>query len=139
MADTKEGYSATAAPIVIGDLVISGVAGGEEGARGFVDAYRTATGERAWRFWTIPKRGEKGSETWIGNALEHGCRATWITGWRAIHLPEGEGKALVQRLCTKCHGLEDIIRFRLSKAGFKVNDLSGMRRIEASGVPGLHR
>ena len=80
MADTKEGYSATAAPIVIGDLVISGVAGGEEGARGFVDAYRTATGERAWRFWTIPKRGEKGSETWIGNALEHGCGATWITG-----------------------------------------------------------
>ena len=80
MADTKEGYSATAAPIVIGDLVVSGVAGGEEGARGFVDAYRAATGERAWRFWTIPKRGEKGSETWIGNALKHGCGATWITG-----------------------------------------------------------
>ncbi len=80
MADTKEGYSATAAPMVIGDLVLSGVAGGEEGARGFVDAYRADTGERAWRFWTIPTRGEKGSETWIGNALEHGCGATWMTG-----------------------------------------------------------
>ena len=58
----------------------SGVAGGEEGARGFVDAYRASTGERVWRFYTIPKRGEKGSETWIGQALEHGCGATWLTG-----------------------------------------------------------
>ena len=79
-ADTKEGYSATAAPLAIGDLVLSGIAGGEEGARGFVDAYRAATGERAWRFWTVPLRGEKGSETWIGNALEHGCGTTWVTG-----------------------------------------------------------
>ena len=80
MGDTKEGYSATAAPLVIGDLVLSGIAGGEEGARGFVDAYRVSNGERAWRFWTIPVRGEKGSETWIGSALEHGCGATWLTG-----------------------------------------------------------
>lgn len=80
MGDIKDGYSATAAPMVIGDLVLSGIAGGEEGARGFVDAYRAASGERAWRYWTIPMRGEKGSETWIGNALEHGCGATWITG-----------------------------------------------------------
>jgi alcohol dehydrogenase (cytochrome c) len=80
MGDLKEGYSATAAPLVAGDLVIAGVAGGEEGVRGFVDAYRIETGERAWRFYTIPKRGEKGSETWIGSALEHGCGATWLTG-----------------------------------------------------------
>ena len=80
MADSKEGYSATAAPMVVGDLVISGIAGGEEGARGFIDAYETATGKLAWRFWSIPKRGEKGSETWVGNALEHGCGATWLTG-----------------------------------------------------------
>ncbi|HTX39841.1 MAG TPA: PQQ-binding-like beta-propeller repeat protein [Bryobacteraceae bacterium] len=80
MGDTKQGYSATAAPLVIGDLVLSGIAGGEEGARGFVDAYRVANGERAWRFWTIPLAGEKGSETWVGNALQHGCGATWVTG-----------------------------------------------------------
>ena len=80
MGDTKDGYSATAAPLAIGDLVLSGVAGGEQGARGFVDAYSVASGERAWRFYTVPARGEKGSETWIGNALEHGCGATWLTG-----------------------------------------------------------
>jgi alcohol dehydrogenase (cytochrome c) len=80
MADTKEGYSATASPLVVGDLVISGIAGGEEGARGFVDAYDAATGKRVWRWWSIPARGEKAAETWIGNALEHGCGATWLTG-----------------------------------------------------------
>ena len=80
MEDMKDGYSATAAPMVIGDLVLSGTAGGEEGARGFVDAYRIDNGQRAWRFWTIPLPGEKGSETWIGNALSHGCGATWVTG-----------------------------------------------------------
>ncbi|MDA1082768.1 MAG: PQQ-binding-like beta-propeller repeat protein, partial [Gemmatimonadetes bacterium] len=80
MASHLDGYSATAAPIVIGDLVLSGVAGGEEGARGFIDAYRVATGERAWRFYTIPARGEPGSETWVGQAIDHGCGATWLTG-----------------------------------------------------------
>ena len=33
-----------------------------------------------WRFWTVPARGEPGSETWIGKALEHGCATTWLTG-----------------------------------------------------------
>jgi alcohol dehydrogenase (cytochrome c) len=80
MGSVKESYSATGAPLTIGDLVITGVSGGEEGARGFVDAYKADTGERVWRFNVIPKRGEKGSETWIGNALEHGCGATWLTG-----------------------------------------------------------
>jgi alcohol dehydrogenase (cytochrome c) len=80
MASHEHGYSATAAPLTIGDLVVVGVAGGEEGARGFIDAYRAATGERVWRFWTIPARGEKGSETWSGQAIDHGCGATWLTG-----------------------------------------------------------
>ena len=80
MASHEQGYSATAAPLTVGDLVIVGVAGGEEGARGFVDAYRAATGERVWRFYTIPARGEKGSETWIGQAIDHGCGAIWLTG-----------------------------------------------------------
>ena len=72
-------YSATSPPL---PLAISwfGVAGGDEGVRGFLDAYRVATGERVWRFYTIPKRGEKGSETWIGQAIEHGCGATWMPG-----------------------------------------------------------
>jgi alcohol dehydrogenase (cytochrome c) len=80
MASHEESYSSTSPPLPVGDLLVVGVAGGEEGARGFLDAYRASTGERVWRWYSIPKRGEKGSETWIGQALEHGCGATWMPG-----------------------------------------------------------
>ena len=46
MADARENYGATSAPLVVKDLVISGISGGDEGARGFVAAYRVSTGER---------------------------------------------------------------------------------------------
>jgi alcohol dehydrogenase (cytochrome c) len=80
MGSYEESYSATSPPLPVGDLMVVGVAGGEEGARGFLDAYRVSTGERVWRWYSIPKRGEPGSETWIGQALEHGCGATWMPG-----------------------------------------------------------
>ena len=80
MADYRQNYGSTSAPLVVDDLVIAGVSGGDEGVRGFVDAYKAATGQHAWRFWTVPAPGEPGSETWSGNAAEHGCAATWLTG-----------------------------------------------------------
>ena len=33
-----------------------------------------------WRFWTVPKPGEPGSETWQGKDIEHGGAPTWFTG-----------------------------------------------------------
>ena len=80
MADSRQNYGSTSAPLVVNDLVVAGVSGGDEGIRGFLDAYKASTGERAWRFWTIPSPGEPGSETWGGRAIEHGCGATWFTG-----------------------------------------------------------
>ena len=80
MADWREHYGATSAPLVVKDLVISGISGGDEGVRGFLDAYKASTGERVWRFWTIPTPGAPLSETWVGNALPHGCATTWLTG-----------------------------------------------------------
>ena len=80
MPEEPSRYGSTVAPLVVGDLVIGGVAGGDEGIRGFIAAYKATTGELAWRYWTVPKRGEPGSETWIGNAIEVGGGATWLTG-----------------------------------------------------------
>jgi alcohol dehydrogenase (cytochrome c) len=80
MADSRLQYGATSAPLVVGDLVISGVSGGDEGARGFVAAYRASNGERVWRFWSMPAPGDPLSETWAGRAIEHGCATTWLTG-----------------------------------------------------------
>ena len=80
MADWRQNYNGTGAPMVVGDLVIAGIAGGDEGARGFVAAYEQATGKEVWRFWAVPARDEPGSETWKGNAIDHPGAATWMTG-----------------------------------------------------------
>ena len=80
MADWEENYAASSAPLVAGDLVISGVSGGEHGANGFVAAYDQATGREVWRFHTVPKPGEPGSETWGGKDILRGGAPTWFTG-----------------------------------------------------------
>ena len=80
MADSHKHYGSTSAPLVVGDVVVSGVSGGDEGIRGFVSGYKVSTGERAWRFWTIPAPGDPEAATWVGRALEHGCGSTWFTG-----------------------------------------------------------
>jgi PQQ-dependent dehydrogenase (methanol/ethanol family) len=73
-------YGGTSAPLVVGDLVITGESGGDNGIVGFISAYKPTTGELVWRHWTIPRPGEPGSETWKGKALELGGGATWLTG-----------------------------------------------------------
>ena len=80
MPETPGRFSATAAPLVAGDLVISGIAGGDGPLRGFLAAYKATTGQQVWRFWTVPAPGEPGSETWSGKAIETGGGATWVTG-----------------------------------------------------------
>lgn len=79
-ADYSKGYSFTLAPLVIRNLVLVGVSGGEYGIRGFIDAYEAATGERKWRFYTIPAPGEPGSETWEDDSWKIGGSPAWITG-----------------------------------------------------------
>ncbi len=84
--DTPEGakglYGGTSAPLVVGDLVITGVSGGDNGIRGFVAAYKATTGELAWKLYTIPQPGDTGpaANTWKGSALGLGGGATWLTG-----------------------------------------------------------
>jgi alcohol dehydrogenase (cytochrome c) len=80
MADWHQNYNATNAPLTVGRLVISGIAGGDEGARGFVAAFDQSSGKEVWRFWTVPKPGEPGSETWKGRDIEHPSAGTWLTG-----------------------------------------------------------
>jgi alcohol dehydrogenase (cytochrome c) len=78
--DWRKNYAASSAPLPAGNLVISGVSGGEHGANGFVAAHDQETGKEVWRFWTVPKRGEPGSETWQGKDIDHGGAPTWFTG-----------------------------------------------------------
>jgi alcohol dehydrogenase (cytochrome c) len=80
VAKAAAGYALTHAPLVIKDKVIVGTAGGEYGIRGFIAAYDAKTGKEAWRFYTIPGKGEPGNETWKGDSWQHGGASVWVTG-----------------------------------------------------------
>jgi PQQ-dependent dehydrogenase (methanol/ethanol family) len=80
MPEEPEHYGSTVAPLIVNDTVIAGVSGGDWGMRGFVVCYKASTGQQLWRHWTIPNRGESGSETWKGKDLLLGGGATWLTG-----------------------------------------------------------
>jgi alcohol dehydrogenase (cytochrome c) len=80
MADWRQNYNATGAPLAVGNLVVTGTSGGDEGVRGFVAAFDQSTGKEVWRFWTVPRPGEPKSETWQGKGIEHPGATTWLTG-----------------------------------------------------------
>ena len=80
LADWRQNYAASSAPLPAGNLIVSGVSGGEHGANGFVAALDQDTGKEVWRFWTVPKPGTPGSETWRGKDIDHGGAPTWFTG-----------------------------------------------------------
>jgi PQQ-dependent dehydrogenase (methanol/ethanol family) len=80
MPDEAQRYGSTVAPLIVKDMVVAGVSGGDWGIRGFIAAYKADTGERVWRFWTIPRNGEPGAETWKGKDPEFGGGSTWLTG-----------------------------------------------------------
>ena len=80
VADNATGHAITVAPLALDGKIIVGISGGEAGIRGFLDAYDPNTGERLWRFWTIPGPGEPGNETWGGDMWITGAGATWLTG-----------------------------------------------------------
>jgi PQQ-dependent dehydrogenase (methanol/ethanol family) len=80
MWDEPQHYGATVAPLIVKDMVVGGVTGGDWGIRGFLAAYKAETGERVWRTWTIPAKGEPGIETWGPKEPTMGGAATWLTG-----------------------------------------------------------
>lgn len=78
--DYQRGFSATSAPLIVKNLAIIGVGGGEFGVRGFFDAFDVNTGERAWRHYTVPDAGEPGAETWSGDSYKNGGAPAWTIG-----------------------------------------------------------
>ncbi len=60
--DRDQPYTITGAPRIAGDKVIIGNGGAELGVRGYVSAYRIASGEMVWRFYTVPGNPADGFE-----------------------------------------------------------------------------
>lgn len=80
MPDEPLHYGSTVAPLPVGNAIIAGVSGGDRGMRGFISSYQASTGERLWRRWTIPLKGDPGADTWKGAEPLLGGGATWLTG-----------------------------------------------------------
>jgi alcohol dehydrogenase (cytochrome c) len=81
VGDLKNANAITAAPLVVKNKVIIGVAGGDFSSRGYIDAYDANTGQRIWRFYTVPMPGEPGGESWPNATVAaRGGGAAWVTG-----------------------------------------------------------
>jgi len=80
VAENDLGYWMSGAPLAIDGKIIVGISGAEAGIRGFIDAYDAKTGDRLWRFYTVPGPGEPGGDTWGGDSWERGGGSTWLTG-----------------------------------------------------------
>jgi|SRR5689334_6997998 alcohol dehydrogenase (cytochrome c) len=82
VADPGQGEVITGAPLIVKDMVVTGMAGAEFGVRGWIEALDLKTGKRRWRSYTIPGPGEPGHETWKDNygAWKTGGGTTWVTG-----------------------------------------------------------
>lgn len=80
VGDTAANITIKSTPLAIAGKVIVGVAGGDFPSRGHLDAYDAKSGERLWRFYTVPGAGEKGSETWSGDSFKIGGGGTWGIG-----------------------------------------------------------
>jgi alcohol dehydrogenase (cytochrome c) len=81
VGDLKTANVITMAPLVVKNKVIVGVAGSDFATRGHIDAYDARTGARAWRFYTIPLRGEPDGNSWPSDEIAlRGGGGLWVTG-----------------------------------------------------------
>jgi len=94
--DYAAGYSASAAPLIAGGLLLTGVSGGEFGVVGRVEARNPKTGALVWVRPTVEghmgyKYDDKGNKTengisgtqgksWPGDLWKTGGSATWLGG-----------------------------------------------------------
>ncbi len=70
-------YTITGAPRVFDGRILIGNAGADLGARGYVTAYDVETGNKLWRFYTVPGDPKKGFEN---KAMEMAAK-TWNGEW----------------------------------------------------------
>ena len=79
MAPIEEDYFCSAAPLVVGNHVYTGVAGDARDNRGWLDARDPETGEVQWRWYTTPQNpGDPGYDSWPDEySRKHGGGGPW--------------------------------------------------------------
>ncbi len=79
MTDYKLGHAITSAPLLANGVLLTGIAGGEYGTRGFIAGLDPQTGKELWRFHTTAHGTEPGAQTWPGDTALRGGAPTWLT------------------------------------------------------------
>ena len=81
IADLKLDYTSTVAPVIIGNHVIAGIGGDHLDNPGFIQSRDPETGALQWKWYTTPRKGEPGMDTWPDEyAAAHGTGQTWMPG-----------------------------------------------------------
>ena len=81
IADVKQEYFCTPAPLVIRNHILTGVGGDSLDLPGYLESRDPETGEVQWSFNTTPRLGEANAESWpTKTAMEHGGGMTWLSG-----------------------------------------------------------
>jgi alcohol dehydrogenase (cytochrome c) len=75
--DPNHSYYAVA-PVPFKNLILIAPSAGVWGGAGYVTAFSATTGKRVWEWYTIPRPGEAGHETWgPGDAWKTGGGSIW--------------------------------------------------------------
>jgi glucose dehydrogenase len=78
--EEHQNYGGTVAPLIVDDMIVAGVAGGDHAIRGFVAAFNPDTGALLWRHWTVPTLTLGGS-TWLTGSYDASSDTLyWATG-----------------------------------------------------------
>jgi alcohol dehydrogenase (cytochrome c) len=78
IADVKQEYFCTAAPVVVGNHIISGMGGDSLDVPGWLESRDPETGAVQWKWFSTPRPGQPGAETWPDQySMEHGGGMPW--------------------------------------------------------------
>ena len=74
-------YYGAAAPVIIGNHVITGISGDDLDNPGYIESHDPESGSPQWRWYTVPlKKGDPGADTWPKeDANQHGGGITWLS------------------------------------------------------------
>ena len=81
IASVKREYFSTSAPVIIGKNVIIGVGGDSLDVPGYLESRNPESGDVVWRWYSTPRAGQPGAETWPNEyAMVGGGGMPWLPG-----------------------------------------------------------
>ncbi|TAN48437.1 MAG: PQQ-dependent dehydrogenase, methanol/ethanol family [Methylococcaceae bacterium] len=94
--EPKIGMTSTNAPLVVKDKVLTGIAGGEFGVRGFLAAYNIKDGSLAWKKYSMGPDADIGlnpdkTMTWVDGKLEPVGKNSSLNTWKGDQWKLGGG------------------------------------------------